>query len=185
MLKEDFFMEKRNNLKELALCSVLVSLAAALGMIKLLHLPYGGSITLLSMLAATLCGYYCGLAKGLTAGLALGLLNLVLGGYVVHPAQLILDYILAFTALGLSGLASKWKNGLVLGYIIGVFSRFICSFLSGYIFFAEYAPDGMNPLMYSFVYNFICMGAEAVITIAIISIPAVNNFLVKSKGYIS
>ena len=69
-------MSKRNNnLKSLVLCAILVALAAALGMIKILHLPYGGSITLLSMLACTLCGYYCGLAKGLTSGLALGLLS--------------------------------------------------------------------------------------------------------------
>lgn len=173
--------KQNNNLKSLVLCAVLVALAAALGMIKLFHLPYGGSITLLSMLACTLCGYYCGLAKGLTAGLTLGLLNLVLGGYVVHPAQLVLDYFLAFTALGLSGLTFKWKNGLIAGYIIGVVGRFLCSFTSGYIFFAEYAPDGMNPIIYSFIYNFICFGVEAIITVIILSIPAVNNFFKKTK----
>jgi len=174
-------LERNNNLKSLALCAVLVGLAAALGMVKLLHLPYGGSITLLSMLACTLCGYYCGLAKGLTAGLALGLLNLVLGGYVIHPIQLVLDYFLAFTALGLSGITYKWKNGLIPGYLIGVTGRFICSFASGYIFFADYAPDGMNPAVYSFVYNFICFGVEAIITVVILSIPMVKNFFIKTK----
>lgn len=175
-------MSKQNtNLKSLALCSVLVALAAVLGMVKLFHLPYGGSITLFSMLAGTLCGYYCGLAKGLTAGLALGLLNLVLGGYVIHPIQLILDYFLAFSALGLSGLTSKSKNGLISGYLLGVTGRFIFSFTSGYIFFAEYAPEGMNPLLYSFIYNFICFGVEAIITVIILSIPAINNFFKKSK----
>ncbi len=175
-------MSKRNNLKSLALCSVLVALAAVLGMIKLLHLPYGGSITLLSMLAGTLCGYYCGLARGLTAGLALGLLNLVLGGYVIHPVQLVLDYFLAYGALGLSGLTSKFKNGLVAGYLLGVSGRFICSFTSGCIFFAEYAPDGMNTVIYSFVYNFICFGVEAIITVIILSIPMVKNFFIKTKS---
>ena len=175
-------MSKQNNtVKSLVLCSILVALAAVLGMIKLLHLPYGGSITLLSMLACTLCGYYCGLAKGLTAGLALGLLNLVLGGYVVHPVQLVLDYFLAFTALGLSGLTYKWKNGLISGYIIGVCGRYVCSFLSGYIFFAEYAPEGMNPIVYSLIYNFICFGVEALITVIILSIPVINNFFKRTK----
>ena len=173
--------KQNNNLKSLVLCAILVALAAVLGMIKLLHLPYGGSITLLSMLACTLCGYYCGLAKGLTAGLALGLLNLVLGGYVVHPVQLVLDYFLAFTALGLSGLTYKWKNGLISGYIIGVCGRFVCSFLSGYIFFAEYAPEGMNPIVYSLIYNFICFGVEALITVIILSIPVINNFFKRTK----
>ena len=175
-------MSKQNNtVKSLVLCSILVALAAVLGMIKLLHLPYGGSITLLSMLVGTLCGYYCGLAKGLTAGLALGLLNLVLGGYIVHPVQLVLDYFLAFSALGLSGITHKWKNGLISGYVLGVTGRFICSFLSGYIFFAEYAPEGMNPFVYSFIYNFICFGVEAIITVIILSIPAINNFFIKTK----
>ena len=175
-------MSKQNNtVKSLVLCSILVALAAVLGMIKLLHLPYGGSITLLSMLACTLCGYYCGLAKGLTAGLALGLLNLVLGGYVVHPVQLVLDYFLAFTALGLSGLTFKWKNGLISGYVLGGTGRFICSFLSGYIFFAEYAPEGMNPIVYSLIYNFICFGVEAIITVIILSIPVINNFFKRTK----
>lgn len=174
-------LKKKNNLKELALCSVLVGLAALLGMIKLFHLPYGGSITLFSMLAGTLCGYYCGLKKGVTAGLALGLLNLVLGSTITHPVQVILDFFLAYGALGLSGLTSKWKNGLIPGYIIGVASRFLCSFLSGFIFFAEYAPDGMNPILYSFIYNLIYMGTEAIITVAILLVPAVNKFFKKTK----
>ena len=133
--------QKSNNVKSLTVCAILVALAATLGMIKLFHLPYGGSITLFSMLAGTLCGYYYGLAKGLTAGLALGLLNLVLGGYVVHPVQLILDYLLAYSALGLSGLTCRWQKGLIPGYVLGVAGRFVCSFLSGYVFFAEYAPE--------------------------------------------
>ena len=173
--------QKRNNVKELTVCAILVALATALGMIKLLHLPYGGSITLFSMLTGTLCGYYYGLAKGLTSGFALGLLNLVLGGYVIHPMQLLLDYFLAYTALGLSGLTSKWQKGLIPGYLLGVLGRFVCSFTSGFIFFAEYAPEGMNPLLYSFIYNFICFGVEAVFTVIILSIPAVNNFFVKTK----
>ncbi len=175
-------MSKRNNnLKSLALCSVLVGLAAVLGMIKLLHLPYGGSITLFSMLAGTLCGYYCGLTKGVTAGVALGLLNLILGSTITHPMQVILDFFLAYGALGLSGLTYKWKNGLIPGYLLGVSARFCCSWLSGFIFFAEYAPEGMNPILYSFVYNFTYMGVEAIITVVILSIPFINNFFKKTK----
>ena len=56
---------------------MLIALATVLGMIKFLNLPYGGSITLMSMLAATLCGYYCGPAKGVVACMALGLINFI------------------------------------------------------------------------------------------------------------
>ena len=174
----------RNNLHQLVLCAVLIALATVLGMIKLLDLPYGGSITLMSMLAATLCGYYCGTAKGIVACMALGLINLILGSSIIHPVQVILDYFLAFGLLGVSGLTSNKKHGLTTGYIIGVTARFICSFLSGFIFFAEYAPEGMNPIWYSFVYNIIYIGTEAIITIIVINIPVVKNTLVRLKEQI-
>lgn len=174
----------RNNLHQLVLCAVLIALATVLGMIKLLDLPYGGSITLMSMLAATLCGYYCGTAKGIVACMALGLINLILGSSIIHPVQVILDYFLAFGLMGLSGLTANKKHGLTTGYIIGVTARFICSFLSGFIFFAEYAPEGMNPIWYSFVYNIIYIGTKAIITIIVINIPVVKNTLVRLKEQI-
>ncbi len=173
--------KQSSNIKQLALCAILVALASLLGMVKLLHLPFGGSITLFSMLTGTLCGYYCGLKKGVTAGLALGLMNFILGGYVVHPVQVILDYFVAYGALGLSGLTHNRKHGLVSGYILGVVARFICSFISGFVFFGSYAPENMNPVLYSFVYNAIYMGVEMIITAIILSIPAVKNFFEKSK----
>ena len=171
--------------KYLVLCAVLIALSIGLNEIKLLHLPYGGSITLLSMLAATMAGYFCGPKWGLLSGLALGLLNLVIGGYVIHPVQLLLDYILAFTALGLSGFFSDSKNGLYIGYIVAVVGRFICSFLSGFIFFGEYAPEGMNPMLYSFVYNGITIGVEGIITLVILAIPVVHNNIYRLKAQLN
>ena len=168
--------KQRKNLYQLVLCAVLIALATVLGMIKFLNLPYGGSITLMSMLAASLCGYYCGAVKG-----ALGLLNFILEPTIVHPAQVILDYFLAFGLMGLSGLVSNRKHGLVIGYLISIFARFLCSFLSGFIFFASYAPEGMNPLVYSFIYNIIYIGAEGILTLIVINIPVVKHNLEKLK----
>ena len=179
--QEDFFMNRNKTTKYLVLCALLIALSIGLNQIKLLHLPYGGSITLLSMLAATLCGYFCGPKWGLASGLALGLLNLVIGGYVVHPVQLTLDYILAFTALGLSGFFTDKGTGLYVGYIVAVVGRFICSFLSGWIFFGSYAPEGMNPALYSFAYNGISIGAEGLITLVILAIPAVHDLIFRLK----
>lgn len=181
---ENLRNSNQRNLSQLVLCAVLVGLAAALGMVKLFHLPFGGSITLLSMLAATLCGYFCGTVKGLISGLALGLLNFILGPYIVHPVQVIMDYFLAYTALGLSGLTRNKPNGLISGYLIAVAARYFFSFLSGYIFFGAYAPEGWNPLLYSFVYQFFYLGVEAVITVIILMIPAVKNNLQKLKSQV-
>ena len=172
---------RNQNVKNMVLCAVLIALSIGLNEIKLLHLPYGGSITLLSMLAATLAGYFCGPKWGLASGLALGLLNLVVGGYVVHPAQLMLDYILAFTALGLSGFFQDKRTGLYVGYGVAAFARFICSFLSGWIFFGQYAPEGMNPALYSFAYNGISIGAEAIITLVILAIPVVHDTIYRLR----
>ena len=174
---------RNKNVKYLVLCAVLIALSIGLNEVKLLHLPYGGSITLLSMLAATLAGYFCGPKWGLISGLALGLLNLIVGGYVIPPVQLLLDYILAFTALGLSGFFSESKNGLYIGYAVSVVARFICSFLSGWIFFGEYAPEGMNPALYSFTYNGITIGLEGVITLVIRAIPLVHNNIYRLKTH--
>jgi len=174
-------MTRNKNVKCLVLCALLIALSIGLNEVKLFHMPYGGSITLLSMLAATLCGYFCGPKWGLASGLALGLLNLVFGGYVIHPLQLILDYLLAFTCMGLSGFFSNSKKGLYVGYAVAVIARFICSFLSGFIFFGEYAPEGMNATLYSFLYQCVTIGAEGVITLVILAIPVVHNTIYRLK----
>ena len=135
----------KGNLYSLVLCAILIALSFVLGMVKIIPMPYGGSITLFSMLAATLTGYFCGPKWGLTSGVALGLLNLIIDPVILFPMQVLLDYVLAFGCLGLSGFFSNKKNGLYIGYIVAIIGRFICSFLSGFLFFGEYAPEGMNP----------------------------------------
>ena len=91
--------------------------------------------------------------------------------------QVLFDYPLAFGALGLSGFFSGRKYGLQIGYVVGVLGRFLCSTLSGVFFFAAYAPEGMNPWVYSSLYQGSYLGAEGIITLAIISIPPVAKAL--------
>jgi thiamine transporter len=90
---------------------------------------------------------------GVVAGAAYGLLDLAIDPFVVHPVQLILDYPLAFGALGLAGLFKPTVRGAVLGATVAVLARFACHFLSGVIFFASYAPEGWNLYLYSAAYN--------------------------------
>ena len=92
------------------------------------------------------------------------------------------DYIFAFGALGLSGLFTNSKYGMIKGYLVAIFGRFVFSFLSGVIFFGMYAPEGMNPAVYSAVYNGSYIAAEGVITIILLMIPAVSNALKKVKN---
>ncbi len=75
---------KRQSLQPCSLCDSDRTLFV-LGMVKIIPMPYGGSITLFSMLAATLTGYFCGPKWGLTSGVALGLLNLIIDPVILFP----------------------------------------------------------------------------------------------------
>lgn len=154
-----------------------IALAMVTSYIKVWEMPMGGSITLMSMLFICLIGYWFGPKYGLLAGAAYGLLQFIVDPYMLTIPQVILDYPLAFGALGLSGFFSNRKYGLQVGYFAGVLGRFLCSTLSGVIFFASFAPKGMNPWAYSAMYQGGYLGAEAVITLVIISIPPVAKAL--------
>ena len=173
----------KDTTKKLVYSALGIALALVTSYIKLWEMPMGGSVTLLSMLFVCLIGYWFGLKYGLITGIAFGLLQFIIDPYMLSIPQVILDYPFAFGALGLSGVFCNKKFGLQIGYVIGVVGRFVCSTLSGVIFFADYAPEGMNPWVYSITYQGSYIGAELVLTLIIISIPPVANALslVKSK----
>lgn len=173
--------EKIDKTRQLTFSSMAIALACLMSFLKLFHLPMGGSVTMFSMLFITLIGYWYGLGAGLSAGIAYGLLQLLIDPYILSILQIFTDYIFAFGALGLSGLFSKKKHGLVLGYIVGVLGRYFFAFLSGMIFFGTYAADyNMSAPIYSLVYNGAYIGAEAALTLfVIIVIPPVRIGLEK------
>ena len=165
---------------------VFAAMAMALGMItsflKLFEAPMGGSVTLFSMLFICCIGYWYGLRTGLITGFAYGLLQLISDPYIISLPQMITDYLLAFGALGLSGLFCNKKNGLIKGYIIGVLGRYLFAFLSGLIFFAAYAKgSGMSAPVYSLAYNGSYLGCEAAMTLIVLAIPAVNKAFARVK----
>ncbi len=168
--------------KKLAFCAVAVALGIVLSNVKLFHFPTGGSITLLSMLVVCLPGYWFGLGAGLTTGLSYGLLQLVTNPYVVHPAQLVIEYFLAFGSLGLSGIFFREKNGLQKGYAASILGRWFFASLSGWIFFKEYAWEGWNPLLYSFAYNAIYILSEAAISLLLLALPPIKGALAKVRN---
>ena len=176
---------KKMSAKELAFCAAAMALAMVTSFIKFASLPFGGSVTLFSMFFICLVGYIYGLRVGLLTGIAYGFLQLVTGPYIYHPLQVLLDYPLAFGALGLAGLFSEKPNGLIQGYLLGVAGRYLMHVISGYIFFASYAPEGMNPLVYTLGYNLTYILPEAVATTAILLVPAVSKGikLVKKMTY--
>lgn len=163
--------------KALTISALLIALAVGLGQLKLFEMPYGGTVTVFSMLPIALCGYLLGTRRGVIAGMCVGLLNLIFGPYVIHPIQLLVDYPFAFGALGLAGVCSERKNGLVKGYLLGLAGRYVCAVVSGIVFFGAYAPEGFNAVTWSLFYNFTYLAAEGALTAVIISLPPVKKAL--------
>ncbi|MCI9476452.1 MAG: energy-coupled thiamine transporter ThiT [Emergencia sp.] len=161
--------------KALTISALLAALALGLGQLKLFEMPFGGTVTVFSMLPLALCGYFLGTRRGVICGFVVGLLNLLFSPYVIHPVQLLVDYPFAFGALGLAGVFKDKKNGLAKGYVLGLFVRYICAALSGIVFFGSYAPEGFNAVTWSLWYNFTYLAAEGILTLIIISLSPVKN----------
>jgi thiamine transporter len=143
---------------------VFVALATVLSYIKIFSLPQGGSVTAASMVPILWLAIRRGPKVGLFAATVYGIVQLV-DSFVVHPAQLLLDYPIAFGMLGLAGFFQKRP---FLGVTIGIMGRFLAHFISGFIFFSTYAPEGMNPIIYSAVYNGGYLLAELVISVYVV-----------------
>ena len=154
-----------------ALC---VALSFLLSYLKLFEMPQGGSLTLCSMLPLAFYANRFGVKNGMIAGAAMGFLQLLQNAYVVHWAQLLLDYPIAFAMIGLAGL---FPESLPLGILVGGLGRIASSTISGGIFFAEYAWAGWNPWVYSVAYNIIALLPDAVLCIIVAVLPPVKRAL--------
>lgn len=164
--------------------AMLIALATALSYLKILEMPFGGSITL-EMLPLVIMSLRRGTKWGCLTGFVHGLLQMILGfSNVLYCATLLsqigcilLDYLLAFSALGLAALLGKpfsknKKVGFIVGSILAGILRFICSFLSGWILWGSYAPEGMHPAYYSLVYNGAYMVPDIIILAVVVGILA-------------
>lgn len=177
---------KRNmTTKTLVFSAMAIALAVVIStVIKLPSLPNGGSVTLFSMLVITLIGYWYGPGVGLTAAVTYGVLQFLVEPYVVHPVQVIIDFPLAFGALGLSGFFQNKKNGLLWGYLTGVAGRFFFAMVSGLIFYTEYVGSlkgNALAVWWSTAYNLSYLLPEAVMTVLLLFVPAVRKALESLK----
>jgi len=154
---------------------VFVALATVLSYIKFFDLPQGGSVTAASMVPIIWLALRRGPKVGLFAATVYGVVQLALGPEgIYYPAQVLLDYPIAFGLLGLAGFFQKRP---FLGVNIGIIGRFLAHFLSGIIFFASYAPEGMHPAIYSAVYNGSYLLPELAISIYIVYLLQENKVL--------
>ena len=150
--------------KVLAEASVFVALSFILKDIfpPIYELPQGGSITIAGLVPLLWFALRRGVYLGAFAGGVYGLIHMAYGGYVIHPVQGLLDYVVAFAALGLAGAFKKYP---LVGVGVGIIARFICSFLSGMLFFTSVSIEGA---IGSAVYNGTYLIGEFVISVIVI-----------------
>ena len=167
--------ESRKNIRALVETSMLIAIGFVLSYVSSLlglRMPQGGSFTLLSMLPILAIGLRHGLKWGLGGGFAYSCLQMLqefwppptatVAGYI---SVIMLDYVVAFTVLGLSGFFRNRRYGLLYAAPLCFFLRFLCHFLSGIIIWNIYAGD-LPVWLYSLTYNGAFMGFELVTTMA-------------------
>ena len=176
--------KKKMGTRQLVFCAMAMALAFITSYLKLFNMPWGGSVTLCSMLFIVLVAHWYGPKTGVLVGLAYGILQFIQEPYVLSFFQVCCDYILAFAALGVAGFFAKSKHGLLKGYIAAVIARGAFHALGGYLYWMDYMPDNFPKALtsvYPIVYNYSYLLAEGIITVIIISIPAVSKALNRIK----
>ena len=203
--------------KRLTTTGVLLAISAVLFAFPIIPLPYDGEVTIAAMVPIIILGYKYGVKWGIFSGIALSLIQIVIGasssGAFAVPGQgakmiiqiilvVILDFIVAFTSLGLSGMfKNKIKNNaasLALGAFCVCVLRFLSHFISGVIVWGSYADAGFAPKLlsgfsgyglmvaYSFVYNASYMLPETIITvivcIALISVKPLKKYIIDENA---
>ena len=176
----------REKIMSVAAGGICLALAEVLSLLKVYEMPQGGSVTPASMLPIILYALCFGPAWGLGVAFLYSVLQMMIGGYIMAPAQVLCDYTLAFTALGTAGFfAAKsseriaesnilrrlrlipfWK--IMIATVISMMGRLVFSFISGIVFYGSYAPAGQAVWVYSLAYNGTYLIPEAIITLVVL-----------------
>ena len=159
----------------------MVSLATVLSIIEIIRLPYGGSVTIASMLPMIILAYRHGMVWGIGSGLVYAAMQQLLGlnnlsyayssGWKAVVAVVMLDYIIAFTLVGIGGIfkraVKKQSRALVLGALLVSVLRYTCHVISGATVWAGLSIPDSAALIYSLGYNATYMLPETVILVIV------------------
>ena len=171
---------KHNRIRILCESAILLALSVVLSYIRIFQLPFDGSITLLSMLPLCFISIKYGIGWGIGTAFCYSWFQILQGGVfswgltpVMLVASLFLDYILAFSVLGLAGVfRKKGTVGMVCGVALACTLRFLSHFISGVVLWAnleQFVAFGQEwfgrPVLYSLCYNGIYMLPETVLTV--------------------
>lgn len=177
---------KKANIRKITVAAILIALGAVLSLIKIWTNPWGGSVTLLSMVPIVLISVMFGVPWGLFSSFVYSLVQIALdlAGMMVWGMDarmwigaIVFDYVVAYTAIGLAGLfRKKGIIGICIGTTAALCIRFASHFISGYIFFDIWMPETFsNSALYSVVYNGTYMLPELVSTVIAIVVLYKTN----------
>ncbi len=171
-------MENRNQkTSRLVFSAVMIAVGTVLSLLKI-DFVMGGGLTICAMLPLVMVSFRYGTKWGIFTAFVFSVLQCLLGLDNVQYATsvgmaiaiILLDYIVAYTVIGFSGIfknkARNFKSALILGISITFFARFICHFITGWMIWDALWPNelGMAAPIYSFCYNGSYMLAEAIIS---------------------
>lgn len=164
------------------------TLFAALAIVlSLIPTNIGTAFTIsLGMIPLTLFAFRQGIIAATAAGFLWGVLHFLLGiASILHPLQGFIEYFVAFAFVGFAGIvmqplqaAFKENNRvkqyqyIIIGTIVGTIARFFWHFIAGYYFWGSYAPEGMNPVWYSFIANGGSALATGIVTCIVLCVIA-------------
>jgi len=154
----------RFNARLVAEIGLTLALGIVLHMIPIYQMPQGGRITPGSLVPLFVLSLRRGYRIGMLTGAIFGFLEYLIEPFFVHPIQFILDYPLAFSLLGLAGTI---RGIPPLGIIVGTIGRLLSHIISGVVYFSSYAPQGMNPWIYSISYNASVILPDAILALVI------------------
>jgi len=154
--------------------ALMVAFSYVLSFVRVVEMPQGGQVSL-QMIPLFIVALRLGAGPGMVAGLLFAGLKLLIDPFVVHPVQLLLDYPLAFGAVGLAGFFRKQP---LIAIPVGGLARFAMHYLSGVVFFGQYAPEGTSAYLHSFIYNITYIAPE--IVLALIIAPLIVSKLPRS-----
>ena len=161
-------------------CAVLVALASVLSVFKLVDLPFGGSVTLASALPIIIASYRHGCAWGLLSGFTYAVVEQVAGlknlsyvtGWQSVVAVILLDYILAFTLIGLGGLLrgrlGRQSVEIALGAGAVSVLRYLCHVVAGATVWRGLSIPDAGAIIYSLGYNASYMLPETIVLVTAI-----------------
>lgn len=173
-----------NKTKSVSYAAICAALSFALSYVRFVQLPQGGSVTLASLLPLMIYSYMFGIRRGVVLGAVYGLLQFIQAPWFYHPVQFLLDYPIAFAAIGLAGIFREKKLfdnkkpvQFAFGALLVVILRYFSHVVSGIFVFGSGDPDNYSAVAWSFLYNSFAFADMAISMVAGCALFASRNFV--------